>query len=147
MNWVSLIAIVSIGLMIGAEFTVAVFINPTLSQVDPATSMAVTRKFASRLGRDMPFWYGANLLLLIMEIVLHRREGHLPLLIAAAALWTISILGSILILVPINNRIISDRSGDIAQSQRELSKWDGLHRLRVVLLLAAMVCYLIGIRV
>jgi uncharacterized membrane protein len=139
---------ISIGLLIGTELAVSVFINPALWQLEgPAQAQAI-RLFARRLGRAMPFWYALNLLLLIFEAIV-RRGGPAVLLIAiASALWAAVILFTILFLVPINNRMSRLNSDSLSEeARREHSRWDRLHRLRVAALGAAMVLFLVGSRV
>jgi len=64
---------VCIGLLVGAELSVSVFINPILSRLNESAQAAATRLFAIRLGRSMPFWYAASLLLLLAETFLRRH--------------------------------------------------------------------------
>src|SRR6185437_9691670 len=60
---------VCIGLLIGTEFAVSVFINPVLRKLDDRTQAKAVSLFAARLGRAMPFWYGLSLLLLLIEAI------------------------------------------------------------------------------
>jgi len=70
----SVATVVSMGLMIGAEFAVWAFINPILWKLhEPAWTEAV-RLFAVKLGRVMPFWYSGNFLLLLTEAILLRNR-------------------------------------------------------------------------
>ncbi len=135
-----------IGLLIGTEFAVSVFINPILRKLDNRAQAQAIRLFARRLGTAMPFWYVASLLLLIGEAIVHRRESGGLLLIAACVIWIAVIIHTVLVLVPINNRMTQLDSDAFSQeAQREHKKWDSLHRLRVVALVVALVCCLVAI--
>jgi uncharacterized membrane protein len=138
---------VCIGLLIGTEFSVSVFINPVLRRLDEVAQARAIPMFAKRLGGVMPFWYAASLLLLIAETIIRRHEADDLLLIIASAVWAAVIILTIIFLVPINNRISQlDSLAFPADAQREHQKWDRLHRLRVVALAMAMVCCLVAIQ-
>jgi uncharacterized membrane protein len=145
MIFLDIVTIVCIGLLIGTEFAVSVFINPILERLDTSTRLRAISLFAKRLGTAMPFWYAASFLLLVTKTVLRRHyEGH-SLLIAASALWLAVIVLTIIFLVPINNRMIQlDANSSVDGSLREHRKWDVLHRGRVVVLAASMICFLVA---
>jgi len=65
----TIITTLCIGLLIGTEFSVSVFINPILRRLDVLAQAHAIRLFARRLGAAMPFWYTASLLLLIGEAI------------------------------------------------------------------------------
>ena len=95
----------------------------------------------------MPFWYGLGLVLLLAETVVFRREPELPLLLAAAGIWIVVIVLTLLFLVPINNRMIRlSADAPARDTLREHSRWDSMHRARVAALAAAMVLFLIAVR-
>src|SRR5579863_2667881 len=100
-----IVAIICIGLMIGTEFAVAVFINPILRKLGAREELRAIRLFAAKLGAAMPIWYVLSFLLLIAEAVLRRGETGYLMLIAAGAIWAAVIVLTILFLVPINNRL------------------------------------------
>ena len=142
----NVLSIVSIGLMVGTELAVSAFINPILSQLDSVAEAHATSLFARKLGFVMPFWYVLNLLLLIAEAVVHRHGQGTVLLATASALWVLVIIFTLLVLVPINNRIIAMTSkGYSDKLKQQHTRWDMLHRWRVVVLSIAMVTLLIGI--
>ena len=137
---------VCIGLLIGAEFAVSVFINPVLQRLDTETRMKAISFFAKRLGTAMPFWYVASILLLIAEAALRWYSSSESLLITAGALWLAVIILTLIFLVPINNRMMKLVAGSSAEtSLREHQTWELLHRGRVAALTAAMVCFLIAV--
>ncbi len=146
MNLLNVATILCIGLLIGAELAVSAFINPVVWKLDLAAQAVAFRLFGRRLGRAMPVWYIASLLLLVSETIAHRHESHVGLLGVAIAFWGAAIAISLLSLVPINNRMVRmDADGWTESAQRELRKWDGLHRVRVAVLAVAMIFFLAGL--
>lgn len=138
---------VCVGLLIGTEFAVSAFINPILWQLEEGAQSRSIALFARRLGTAMPFWYGAAFLLLVGEAVMRRGSGGRVLLSVAVVLWAAVIVLTLAFLVPINNRMA--RLDGVAlpeAARREHRRWDGLHRLRVATLTAAMICFLIAVR-
>jgi hypothetical protein len=137
----------SLSLMIGTEFAVSAFVNPILNQLDNSAEADATRLFARKLGKVMPFWYSFNFFLLIGETITLRQHAGMALLIAASALWAAVILFTLIVLVPINNRIANMDAATYTDSLRQQhGRWGALHRVRVLVLSVAMVCVLIGIR-
>jgi len=65
MNLLHIATILCIGLLIGVEFAVSAFINPVVWKLDLAAQAEAFRLFGRRLGRAMPPWYIASLLLLV----------------------------------------------------------------------------------
>lgn len=143
-----IVAILCIGLMIGVELAVWVFIGPILKKLDETAEAQATRLFGQVLGAVMPFWYALSFVFLIAEaIVLRRQTGHVYL-VSASVLWMFAILLSVLVLVPINNRIVKMETPALKGSLRtQHDRWETIHRWRVVALGASMVCLLLGIGV
>lgn len=143
-----IVTIVCIGLMIGVEFAVSAFVGPILEKLEGSARAQATRLFARILGAVMPFWYGLSLLLLIAEAVVRHGERGFVLLVTACAIWAVVILLTVLILVPINNRV-AKMEGEVFSDglQREHRRWHLLHRWRVFALGVAMVCLCAGIGV
>ena len=148
MNLLNIATILCIGLLIGAELAVSAFINPVVWKLDLAAQAKAFQLFGRRLGRAMPVWYIASLLSLVSETITHRRESHVGLLGVAIVFWGAAIALSLVSLVPINNRIVRiNADGFTETAQRELRKWESLHRVRVSFLAAAMIFFLAGIGV
>ncbi len=140
-----IVTTISIGLLIGTEFAVAVFINPILRKLDPREELQAIRLFGASLGAAMPFWYVGSLLLLIAEAVVGYHQPGENLLIAACVIWVAVIVLTVLFLVPINNRLVRvDLNAPPETALAEHGKWDLLHRWRVVSLTGAMVCFLVA---
>ena len=146
MNILNVATTLCIGLLIGAELAVSAFINPVVWRLDLAAQARAFQLFGRRLGRAMPVWYIASLLLLVSETITHRHESHVGLFGVAIAFWGTAIALSVLSLVPINNRMVRmDADGWTENTQRELRKWDGLHQVRVAVLAVAMIFLLAGL--
>ena len=142
----SVLTIVSIGLLIGTELAVSVFINPVLARLDDRTRAQTVQMFATRLGKAMPFWYVTNFILLLTLTWFHHHRPGLSLLIPASIIWAAVILLTILFLVPINNRMMRlDPNSFTETQQREHRRWTTGHHLRVLSLCVAMVCLLLAI--
>ena len=146
MDLLNIATILCLGLLIGAELSVSAFINPVVWKLDLAAQATAFPLFGRRLGRAMPVWYIAGLLLLVSETITHRHGANVGLLGAAIAFWGAAIALSLLSLVPINNRMVRMGADEFTQSvQRDLRKWDSLHRVRIFLLAISMVFFLAGI--
>ena len=141
-----ILAVVCIGLLVGVEFAVSAFINPILHRLGSNEELRVIRLFATKLGKVMPFWYAFSLVLLIAEAIFRHRTSGEVLIVVAIVIWAAIILLTILILVPINNRLVRLKpNADADAALKEHGRWDSLHRWRVVSIVAAMVCFLVAI--
>jgi len=140
-----IVAIGCIGLLIGTEFAVAVFINPILWRLENSAQLSAVRMFAKRLGAAMPIWYAASLLLLIAEAVVRRHQANMVLVVIAGGIWAAVIVLTVLYLVPINNRLAQLSEHSVAAVARQHHKhWDTMHRYRVAALGVSMVCFLMA---
>ena len=146
MIYLDVVTTMSVGLLIGAELTVSVFINPILERLDSGLRMRTISLFAKRLGTAMPFWYVLSFVLLLAEAILRRHGVGEHLLIAASTLWLAVIVLTLIFLVPINNRMMRlDESSSAQASLHEHNTWETLHRGRVAVLAASMVCFLLAV--
>ena|SRR6185437_7048906 len=146
MHILDIVTIVCIGLLIGNEAAVSLFINPALWKLDEQSQASTISLFARSLGKAMPFWYVLSFLLLLVEVWLYRHQPAFTPLLVAAALWIAVILFTILFLLPINNRVAAWQPDALpAGWHRAHKKWDTLHRWRVLVLTIAFVCLTWGI--
>jgi hypothetical protein len=137
---IDILTLVVAGLMVGNELTVSLFINPVMRQLNAESQRQALSLFARNLGRVMPFWYGVCLLLFLVETFSHRGQGGFLCLLWATILWVSIIVFSVTVLVPINNRVAKLGAGvSLEQWLPEHRRWERLHRLRIVLLLLALV--------
>jgi uncharacterized membrane protein len=136
------------GLMAGNEFAVAAFVHPQLHKLAQDAHARTAARLATVLGKAMPLWYGLALVLILGAAVEHRPLSSGPgLFIAmAAALWIVTIVFTLAMLVPINNRIAKmDPQHPHDCWLQDRSRWDHLHQLRVALLIMAFVLLLTGL--
>ncbi|MER6533354.1 DUF1772 domain-containing protein [Streptomyces sp900105755] len=129
---------VAVGLMVGVEFSVAFVMNPIFNAL-PEDSHQLARSHGGRmLGTVMPFWYIGSLVLVGIWAVAGWRHHGTGLVVTAAALLIVSVIMSILLLVPINNRgktwTPENRPADWKQ---QMKRWDRLHYVRVAVIIAA----------
>lgn len=139
MHLLNIITITSAGLMVGTELSVSAFVNPALRRLESGPQAQAVSILARSLGHAMPVWYGLCFALLVLESFLRRHQTMLALLLTATAIWAAVILLSISVLVPINNRLASLNTAAPAPDwERDHRKWDVLHRIRILLLLVAL---------
>lgn len=140
MHLLDIFTIVFAGLLTGNELTVSLFINPVMRKLDAAAQTRALSLFAGLLGRAMPFWYVLCLVLLAAETFVHRGKAVFSALLAATILWVFIIVASIFVLVPINNRIAAlSQETPLEGWLPEHTRWENLHRVRILLLLVALV--------
>ena len=137
------------GLLVGNEFAIAAFVHPALYRLLDQVHLAVAPPLARTLGRIMPFWYALTVLLVAADAWLrwHRSAPEVRLVVASAVLWTLSVVYTIVALLPINNRIASWAVAAAAPAgwKRDRLRWDRRHQGRVLLLAVAFVLLAIGI--
>ncbi|MFE9040239.1 anthrone oxygenase family protein [Streptomyces sp. NPDC012421] len=129
---------VIVGLMVGVEFSVAFVINPILAAL-PDDSAQQARSHGGRmLGAVMPVWYVGSLVLVAVWAVAGRSHGGAGPVVTAGALLIVSVIMSILLLVPINNRgktwTPENRPADWKE---QMNRWDRYHYVRVAVIVAA----------
>ncbi len=134
-----------VGVMVGVEFAVAVFVNPMLLRL-PAGSALQARADGGRvLGRVMPFWYIGSLLLTAWLAAAKWGGPAGDAAVAAAGLLAASVVISLTVLVPINNRSITWTADDHPADYREQQqRWDRLHYVRVAIIVAGFVLTLVA---
>ena len=148
MEVLNVVSILVAGLMVGCELAIAAFIHPTLNTLPDEVHLPAASTIARVMGTAMPPWYAFTLLLTVAEAIIQwHQSGHLPVWFAASAvLWTAAILYTLTSLVPINNRIASwEKSTPPPNWKTYRSRWDLLHRWRVVLLTMALALLIAGV--
>ena len=134
-----------VGLMVGVEFAVAVFVNPILLRLPAGSSLEARADGARVLGRVMPFWYFGSLLLTAWLAVVTWGGAAGGAAVAAAALLAVSVVMSITLLVPINNRSATWTADHHPADWREQQqRWDQLHYVRVAIIVAGFVLTLVS---
>ncbi|GGF32926.1 DUF1772 domain-containing protein [Subtercola lobariae] len=140
----SVLAIVTttvVGLMVGVEFAVALIMNPIILAMPGEAALSEPRAKGSRtMGRVMPFWYLGSLILTVALAVTTWGTPASSAALAAAVLLVVSVILSVTLLVPINNRSTMWTPDDHPADWREqLRRWDRLHYARVALIVAAFI--------
>jgi uncharacterized membrane protein len=148
MEALNVVAILFAGLMVGCELAIAALIHPTLDTLPEAVHLPAASAIARVMGKVMPFWYALTALLTVAVGAIRWHDSdRLPILIVlSAGLWTLVIVYTVTVLVPINNRIASwEKSAPPADWRSYRSRWDLLHRWRVVVLTVAFVLLIMGV--
>ena len=129
---------VVVGLMVGVEFSVAFVVNPILDAL-PGDSDQLGRAHGGRmLGAVMPFWYTGSLVLVAVWAVAGWDHHGTGLVVTAAALLIVSVIMSVLLLVPINNRGRTWTPENRPEDWKEqMNRWDRYHYARVAVIIAA----------
>jgi uncharacterized membrane protein len=133
------------GIMVGVEFAVAVFINPLLLRLPAGPSIEARADSGRVLGRVMPFWY-AGTLILTAGLAAATWDGRaFGAAVTAAALLAVSVVMSVTLLVPINNRSVTWTAGDHPADWREQQqRWDRLHYARLAIIVTGFVLTLVA---
>jgi uncharacterized membrane protein len=134
------------GIMVGVEFSVAVFVNPIFDRLPGNGGLAGRTDGGRVLGRVMPVWYMASLALAVALAVIHRDDPGMSALIGGAALLVLSIVMSLAVLVPINNRAKTWTPEQAPDNYREQqTRWDRYHYARVAVIITAFLLVAIGV--
>lgn len=138
MEWLSIVAVVVVGLMVGVELSVAFVMNPIFGRLPQEAGIAARSDGARMLGGVMPFWYiGSTLLVVGTALAGPAAAG--PAWVAVALLL-VSVVMSVTLLVPINNRSKVWTPETVPADWRaQKSRWDRLHLVRLALIVAAFV--------
>jgi hypothetical protein len=138
----AIVAVTVVGTMVGVEFAVAVFVNPIFLRLPAGAALEARADGGRVLGRVMPFWYVGSLLLTagLAAATWSRSAAGAGAAVAAAALLAVSVVMSVALLVPINNRSVTWTASDHPDDYREQQqRWDRLHYARVAIIIAAFV--------
>jgi len=126
------------GVMVGVEFSVAFVVNPIFNAL-PEDSGQLGRAHGGRmLGAVMPFWYIGSLVLVAIWAIAGWHHHGTGLVVTAGALLILSVIMSLLLLVPINNQSRTWTPENRPEDWKEQSnRWDRFHYVRVAVLIAA----------
>jgi uncharacterized membrane protein len=137
---------VVLGVMVGVEFSVAFVMNPIFSAL-PGDGGQLGRAHGGRmLGAVMPVWYIGSLVLIAVWAIADWHHQGTGLVVTAGALLIVSIIMSVLLLVPINNRSKTwTPENRPADWQEQSNRWDRFHYVRVAMLIAALALLVAGL--
>lgn len=121
--------------LVGVEFSVSAFVNPAAWRLDPEAQLKMLSRFALVLGKVMPVWYPVCTLLLGIQTWLYWHTPGRAILLTADAIWLLTAMASIFLLVPLNTRVAEGAAG----WQRIHRIWDRRHRVRIAALAIAAV--------
>ncbi|MFD5080843.1 anthrone oxygenase family protein [Streptomyces sp. NPDC058371] len=138
LNALEVVTTVVVGVMVGVEFSVAFVLNPILDAL-PGDSGQLGRAHGGRmLGVVMPVWYITSLVLVAVWAVAGRHHDGTALVVTSGALLILSVVMSLLLLVPINNQgktwTPDNRPADWKE---QMNRWDRFHYVRIAVIIAA----------
>lgn len=137
---ICVLALVVAGTMVGVELCVGFLINAIFERLPDNAGLLGRADGARVLGAVMPLWYFASLGLSIAAAITLWHQPRALWAIAAAVLFAGSVLLSIVVLVPINNRSKRWTPLDAPDDWREqLHRWDGWHYLRMAMIVTGLV--------
>jgi uncharacterized membrane protein len=138
LNALQVVTTVVVGVMVGVEFSVPFFTNPILNALPEDSGQLARAHGGRRGGAVMPFWYITSLVLVAVWAIAGWHHPGTGLVVTAGALLILSVIMSILLLVPINNRVKTwtpeNRPADWKQ---QMNRWDRFHYVRVAVITAA----------
>ncbi|WP_329445406.1 DUF1772 domain-containing protein [Streptomyces sp. NBC_01426] len=137
-NALEIVTTVLVGLMVGVEFSVAFVINRILDALPDDSNQRGRSHGARMLGAVMPVWYIGSLVLVAVWAGAGRRHDGVGLVVTAGALLILSVVMSLLLLVPINNRSKTWTTENRPAGWKEqMNRWDRFHYVRVAVIVAA----------
>ncbi|MEU6271758.1 DUF1772 domain-containing protein [Streptomyces populi] len=138
LNALEVFTTVFVGVMVGVEFSVAFIMNRILDALPEDSGQLGHAHGGRMLGALMPFWYIGSLVLSAVWAAAEWHHHGAGLVATAAGLLIVSVVMSILLLVPINNRnrtwTPENRPADWKQ---QLNRWERFHYVRVAVIIAA----------
>ncbi len=138
----AVVTVVVFGTMVGVEFSVAVFVNPIFDRLPNDGGLAARSDGARVLGRVMPFWYIGSLVLGAVWAAVARGGSGAALVLGGTLLILLSVVMSLLLLVPINSRVKTwSRDGVPADWKQQLGRWDRFHFVRVGVIVLAFALF------
>ncbi|MYQ40237.1 Uncharacterized membrane protein [Streptomyces sp. LamerLS-316] len=138
LSTLEVVTTVTVGLMVGVEFSVIFIMNRILDALPEDSGQLGHAHGGRMLGALMPFWYMGSVALSAVWAVAGWHHQGTGLVVTAAGLLVLSVVMSILLLVPINNRNKTWTPENRPADWREqLDRWNRYHYLRLAVILAA----------
>ncbi len=135
-----ILALLLLGTLAGNELAVGAFVHPALTRLTDEQHAAGAQSLARLYGKAGPPWYAATLIALTL-LAWRKKAGQpgKPALSASAALLLMSLVLTILRLVPINSRVANwDLSKLPPDWKADRARWDKGHAVRVGILLSSL---------
>ncbi|MFF3015629.1 anthrone oxygenase family protein [Streptomyces sp. NPDC057939] len=137
-NALQVFTTVVVGLMVGVEFSVLFIMNRILDALPEDSGQLGHAHGGRMLGALMPFWYIGSVVLAAIWAAVGWHDGGAGLVVTAAGLLILSVVMSILLLVPINNRNKTwTPENRPADWKEQLQSWHRYHYARVAVIIAA----------
>jgi uncharacterized membrane protein len=137
-NALEVFTTVVVGVMVGVEFAVAVIFKRILDALPGDAGQLGHAHGGRMLGAVMPFWYIGSVVLVGIWAAGHWHHHGTGLVVTAGVLLIVSVIMSVLLLVPINNRNKTwTPENRPADWQQQLDRWNRLHYVRVADIIAA----------
>ncbi|WP_086707913.1 DUF1772 domain-containing protein [Streptomyces antimycoticus] len=134
----AVVTVVVVGVMVGVEFAVAAFVNPILDRLPDDGGLDARSDGARVLGRVMPFWYIGSVVLGAVWAAVTWGDAGSSFIAAGTLLLVLSVVMSVLLLVPINSRVATwSREGVPADWKQQVGRWDRFHYVRVGVIVLA----------
>ncbi|MFI1735047.1 anthrone oxygenase family protein [Streptomyces acidicola] len=142
----AVVTVVVVGVMVGVEFAVAAFVNPILDRLPNDGGLGARSDGARVLGRVMPFWYIGSVVLGTVWAAVAWGGGGASLVAAGTALLVLSVVMSILLLVPVNSRVATwSTEGVPADWKQQVGRWDRFHQVRVGVIVLAFALFVVAL--
>ncbi|AXK36880.1 DUF1772 domain-containing protein [Streptomyces armeniacus] len=140
------VTVVVVGLMVGVEFAVAVFVNPILDRLPDDATLAARSDGGRVLGRVMPVWYICSVVLGGAWTAMAWGGAGASPAAAGTALLLVSVAMSLALLVPINSRAITWTPDSAPADWKEQAhRWDRYHYVRVAVIVLAFALYAVAL--
>ena len=136
---INVLAVLVAAMLAGNELAIAAFVHPVLSRLDDSSHARAIVPLARVTGRVMPFWYAAAVGLAVAA-AWTRPTGGVGwwLALSAAGLLVGSVVYTLVVLLPINNRVAGWNPAAPPQGwEADRRRWDFHHRVRVLVVIAA----------
>ncbi|WP_031013798.1 DUF1772 domain-containing protein [Streptomyces sp. NRRL F-5727] len=138
LNALEVVTTVVIGVMVGVEFAVSFVMNPILNALPDDSTQRGHAHGGRMLGAVMPVWYVGSLVLVTVWAVAGWGTAGIGLVVTAGALLILSVVMSLLLLVPINNRNKTwTPENRPADWKEQINRWNRYHYVRVAVIIAA----------
>lgn len=135
--------------MVGNEIAVGLFVHPQLWKLSKENHIKFVQPFAKISGKIMPFWYLITLLSsALLTYILSNKENlsGFWLGLTASVLWLLSIIYTIVALVPINNSVATWNMDNLPEDwEKQRHTWDSLHQIRIVLLVIGFIFLILAV--
>ncbi|WP_338697573.1 DUF1772 domain-containing protein [Streptomyces sp. Q6] len=140
LNALEVFTTVSVGLMVGVEFSVAFVMNRIFHALPDDANQQAHSHGGRMLGAAMPVWYISSVVLVAIWAVAGWGDAGTGLVVTSGVLLIVSVIMSLLLLVPINNRgktwTAQNRPADWKE---QMKRWESYHYARVAVIVAAFV--------